>query len=193
LWRLPTNVCEARGEQILSEKENLPMFWDKEDQALLQGTEMQKLLKSDKALMREDWLVGALSLPDTRKDVKRTSAASAPERAKRLGRVERTNNTCACTGGTVSSREAHPPPTAALAETHPRVTAGPAPSQDIVAPFIAEHSATLPWEAMSYTAFKACASLVSSRAFEIDGCAAALPRPPPGASHAAPRRSLAQN
>lgn len=85
------------------------MFWQEEETELLQGTELQKLLKCDKALMREDWL-------------------------------------------------------------------------DLAAPFIAQHCDRLPWETMSYSSFKACASLVSSRAFHIDKCDLSVLPPPSNSS-----------
>jgi len=116
-----TETLTSRTEavwQILSEHEQLPMFWGKEDKAFLQGTELQKLLKCDKALMREDWL-------------------------------------------------------------------------DIVAPFIAEHSKMLPWENMSYSSFKSCASLVSSRAFQIDRWELSVIPPPSFRSLTHPWRSVA--
>jgi SET domain-containing protein 6 len=104
------DLAQEAVRQILSEHEQLPIFWGEEDMALLQGTELQKMLKCDKALMREDWL-------------------------------------------------------------------------DLVAPFIAQHCDRLPWETMSYSAFKACASLVSSRAFQIDRCELSS-NPPPRLTHA---------
>eukprot|EP00242_Pyramimonas_sp_CCMP2087_P014574 CAMPEP_0198197664 /NCGR_PEP_ID=MMETSP1445-20131203/1227_1 /TAXON_ID=36898 /ORGANISM="Pyramimonas sp., Strain CCMP2087" /LENGTH=264 /DNA_ID=CAMNT_0043867001 /DNA_START=195 /DNA_END=986 /DNA_ORIENTATION=- len=81
--------------QILPQREPLPMFWSKDELQIVKGTDLRKIIRSDRVDMREDW-------------------------------------------------------------------------EDIVAPFIAESCAALPWEKMTYAAFRECASLTASRSFCID-------------------------